>query len=286
MAAQIVISYWDTKTPAAAYITVMLVLIFAINFWGARAYGEAEFIFSSIKVITIVGLIILGVVLMCGGGPNHHALGFHYWREGAFHGIAVDGGDTTVDSNWGKFLAFWNVFVQAAFSFLGTEIIATTLGEAENPRRAVPRAIRRVFYRLVFFYVVGIFVMSCIVSSNNPDLLSGSGNGNSSPWVLAIKDATIPVLPSIVNAVFLISAWSAGNSDVYASSRTLYGMALAGQLPRFMRKCTKRGLPIWCVTATCLLGFLAYLNTGGETAVQAFNWLYNISSITGILTWW
>lgn len=71
VAASIVISYWDTTTNAAVYITVLTVAIFVINFMGARWYGETEFWFSAIKVVTIVGLIILSLILMCGGGPNH-----------------------------------------------------------------------------------------------------------------------------------------------------------------------------------------------------------------------
>ncbi|ORY31267.1 amino acid transporter [Naematelia encephala] len=291
VAAQIVISYWDADAShAAAYITALLVMIWFINFWGARAYGEAEFWFSAIKIVTIVGLIILGLVLMCGGGPTHDAIGFRYWRNpGPFNSISIHketGTPGVVGGNWGKFLAFWNVFVQAAFSFIGTEIIATTLGEAENPRRTVPRAIKRVFYRLLFFYVVGIFFISVLVPYTDENLLNGSGTATASPFVIAINNAKIKSLPSIINAVILISAWSAGNSDLYASSRTLYALAVEGQMPKFLRKCTKRGLPIWCVVITGLFGVLAYMNTGGETAITAFNWLYNLSAITGIITWW
>ncbi|ODN90161.1 AAT family amino acid transporter [Cryptococcus wingfieldii CBS 7118] len=285
VAATIVISYWDADTNAAVYITVCLVMIWAINFLGAKAYGEAEFWFSSIKVITIVGLIILGIVLMCGGGPNHDAIGFRYWRNpGAFNQISI--GDGVIGGRWGQFLAFWDVFVQAAFSFIGTEIIATTLGEAENPRKTVPKAIKRVFFRLLFFYVMGTFIISVLVPYTEPNLLNGSGTAAASPFVIAIQNAGIRALPSIVNAVLLISAWSAGNSDLYASSRTLYALALEGQMPRILRRCTKRGLPIYCVAITGIFGVLAYMNTGGDTAEIAFNWLYNLSAITGIITWW
>lgn len=287
VAATIVISYWDATTNAAVYITVCFVSIIAINFLGARAYGEAEFWFSSIKIVTIVGLIILGIVLMCGGGPNHDAIGFRYWRDpGPFAQVTIENGAGVIPGRWGQFLAFWNVFVQAAFSFIGTEIIATTLGEAENPRKTVPRAIKQVFFRILFFYVMGTFVISVLVPYTEPDLLNGSGTAAASPFVIAINNAGIKALPSIVNAVLLIAAWSAGNSDLYAASRTLYALALERQLPRVFRRCTKRGLPIWCVTVTALFGAFAYLNTGGEAAEEAFNWLYNLSAITGILTWW
>lgn len=287
VAAQIVIAYWDATTNAAVYMTVCLVLILAVNFLGARAYGETEFWFSTMKILAIVGLIILGVVLMCGGGPNHDAIGFRYWvSPGPFNQMTLDKGDGYVPGRWGQFLAFFACLVQAAFSFLGTEIIATTLGEAENPRKTVPRAIKRVFYRLVVFYVFGIFIISVLVPYDNERLINGGGDASASPFVIAIKNAGINALPSIVNAVILISAWSAGNSDVYAASRVLYALALEGQVPRIFRRCTKQGLPIYCILVTSAFGFLCYMSTGGDSAVQAFDWLYNISSIAGILTWW
>jgi amino acid transporter len=169
---------------------------------------------------------------------------------------------------------------------LGTEIIATTIGEAQNPRKAVPKAIKRVFFRLMVFYVLGIFIIGVLVAYDDPGLLDTSGTAAASPFVIAIRNAGIPALPSIVNAVVLIAAWSAGNADLYAASRTFYALALEGQVPKVFRRCTKRGLPIWCVVITALFGFLAYLNVGNATAGEVFTWLYNISTIAGILTWW
>jgi amino acid transporter len=113
-----------------------------------------------------------------------------------------------------SFLAFFSTFITSAFSFIGTEIVAVTVGEARNPRRAVPRAIRRVFFRIVTFYILGIFVISLIVPYNDPRLLSDTGNAASSPFTIAVSNAGIKVLPSIVNAIVLVAAWSAANSDV------------------------------------------------------------------------
>jgi len=277
-AAAIVISYWDEKTNPGAWITIFLVVIVFINFCGVRYYGEAEFWFSFIKVTTIVGLIILGIVLDLGGGPSHDRIGFRYWKKpGAFNQL------NGIPGTKGRFLAFWATFINAAFSFLGTEIVALAAGEAENPRRNVPKAIRRVFYRILLFYVGGVIVIGWLVPYNDPRLL-GASTAASSPFVIAIKNAKIKALPSIVNAVILVSAFSAGNSDLYASSRTLYGLACAGQAPRFLRKCTEAGLPIWCVFITSLAGVLAYMNvsTNGGTV---FAWFVNITSITGLITW-
>lgn len=86
-------------------MTVMMVAIWLINLFGARAYGEAEFWFSSMKVLAIVGLIILSFILMCGGGPTRDPIGFRYWRNpGPFNELVLD--DLVITGNWGKFLAF------------------------------------------------------------------------------------------------------------------------------------------------------------------------------------
>jgi len=278
-AAAIVISYWDATTTPAAWITIFLFVIVLINFCGVRYYGEAEFWFSLVKVTTIVGLILLGLILDLGGGPTHDRIGFRYWKNpgpfNQYNGIA---------GAKGRFLAFWATFINAAFSFLGTEIVALAAAEAENPRRNVPKAIRRVFYRILLFYIGGVIVIGWLVAYNDPRLLGGTGTAASSPFVIAISNAQIKALPSIVNAVILISAFSAGNSDLYAASRTLYGLACVGQAPRFLRYCTKGGLPVWCVLITALAGPLAYLNVSAN-GVTVFNWFVNITSITGLITW-
>ncbi|KAG8737212.1 hypothetical protein FRC10_008458 [Ceratobasidium sp. 414] len=261
-AAAIVIQYWNTSINVAVWITIQYVLVLAINFLGVRWYGEFEFWFSAIKITTIVGLIILGIAIDCGAGPASTGyIGFRYWKDpGPFNQITIHHGADFIPGAWGS--------------------------EAENPQRNVPKAIRRVFWRILLFYVVGILVIGLLVPYNSRDLLSNSGNNASaSPFVIAIKTAGIKGLPSVINAVILISAWSAGNSDLYASSRTLYALALAGQAPAFLKTCTKAGLPVWSVFVTALFGLLTYMNAGSTTAITVFNWLYNISSTTGLITW-
>ncbi|EJT98004.1 amino acid transporter [Dacryopinax primogenitus] len=279
-AAAIVIGYWNQTINTAAWVSIFLVAIIAINFVGVAAYSEAEFWMSFIKVITIVGLIIIGIVLDLGGGPNHDRIGFRYWKNpGPFNQFNGIPGATR------RFLAFWSSFVQAAFSYQGTEIVAVTAGEAQNPTKTIPKAIRRVFYRILLFYVGGIAVIGLLVPYTNDQLLNNTGTAAASPFVIAIETAGITALPSIINAVILFAAFSAGNSDLYTSSRTLYALALDGKTPAFLRRCTRQGLPIWCVAITSLFGFLAYLNAGAASAGTVFEWFVNISTVSGLFAW-
>ncbi|GAA5892923.1 hypothetical protein JCM6882_006895 [Rhodosporidiobolus microsporus] len=277
-AAALVIQFWRDDINVAVWITVFYVVICGFNFLGVRAYGEAEFWFSIMKILTILGLILLGIIITAGGVPGQEPIGFRFWNsEGPLQQL------NGIPGAKGRFLAFWSTLTQGAFSYLGTEIVALTAGEAQNPRRNMPKAIRRVFFRIAFFYVIGTFVMGLIVSPNDPNLTNADGV-NASPWVIAINNAGIEALPSIVNAAVLLSAFSAGNSDLYASSRTLYGLACDGKAPAIFRRCTKSGLPIWCLVATAAVGLLAYMNvsTGSTTA---FNYLSSLSTITGLITW-
>ncbi|KAL4068227.1 amino acid permease/ SLC12A domain-containing protein [Scleroderma yunnanense] len=277
-AAALLVNYWHPNVNDAVWVLLCIIVVITINMLGAGAYGEAEFIFASIKVITITGLIILGIVIDLGGGPNHDRIGFRYWKNpGPF--VQYDG----ISGAKGQFLGWWAVMSEAAFSFIGTEIVAIAAGEAKNPRRNLPKAIRRVYIRILLFYIGGTFVIGLLVPSNNPSLQLESGTA-ASPFVIAIETAGIKALPSIINACLLSSAWSAASSDLYTSSRALYGLAVSGNAPSFFLRTSKKGLPyisvIFCALFT-LLAFMAVQSGAGKV----FNWLSSMTSIAGLMTW-
>ena len=95
--------------------------------------------------------------------------------------------------------------------------------------------------------MLGVFVTGLIVPYNDPNLLQSTGTAAESPFVIAMTRAGIKVLPSILNAGIFTSAFSAGNSFLFCSSRILYGLALRGQAPRYLTYCTKKGLPLAAV---------------------------------------
>lgn len=96
--------------------------------------------------------------------------------------------------------------------------------------------------------------------------MSDSGNANSSPWVIAIKQAGISVLPSIVNACILVSAWSAGNSYCWVGSRMILAMTTDNQLPKIFGRTTSKGVPWVAVLASWAFGPLAYLSEFGAAS--------------------
>lgn len=155
---------------------------------------------------------------------------------------------------------------------------------ASNPRKTVPKAINKVFFRILVFYIGSLFFVGLLVPYNSPQLESNSAVIASSPFVISIQNAGTKVLPDIFNAVVLVTILSAGNSNVYVGSRVLYSLALSGNAPKQFSYVTKQGVPYLGVICTALLGLLAFLATN-ENANTAFNWLINISTLAGLCAW-
>ena len=278
-AAGLVINYWPNDVHIAVWMTIMSVVIIALNFMPVKYYGETEFWFAGTKVILMIGLLLLSFILFWGGGPSRDRLGFRYWHDpGAAHPY-IKTGDA------GYTISFFSTLVSSVFPFtFAPELLVVTGGEMESPRRNLPIAGKRYFYRLIIFYIFGVLAIGVTCPSNDSRLTNGGAGAGSSAFVVAIADAGISTLPSIVNAVILISAWSSGNSFLYISSRALYSLAVQGSAPRIFKTCNKWGVPWVAVTASSLFCGLTYLNVASSGAT-VFNWLVNLTNTAGMTSW-
>jgi len=146
-----------------------------MNLLGVQVFGELEFWMNGLKVISLMGLIILGIVIDLGGNPKHDRIGFRYWQ----HPNGPMGSYLLSDvhnESLAIFLGFWSTLSTALFSYIGSELVAVTAGEAQNPRETIPRAVRATFLRIFVFYVGCVFAISLIVPStskvsNRPETL-------------------------------------------------------------------------------------------------------------------
>nr|XP_019010649.1 uncharacterized protein I206_05123 [Kwoniella pini CBS 10737]OCF49430.1 hypothetical protein I206_05123 [Kwoniella pini CBS 10737] len=279
-AVAVLVNYWiePTRVNNAVWITICYVVIVALNLTTSGVYGETEFIFSSIKVLTIIGLIILGIAIDCGAGPSGHYLGFHYWKEpGALAQYEGIGGSK------GQFLGFWAVMTQAAFSYGGVEFFGITAAESANPRFSIPRAMKQIYFRIGIFYILGTFILGLIVPFDN-DRLGTASNAAASPWVIAIQLSGIKALPHIINACLITSAWSAGNADLYISSRSLYNMAHKGLVPKVFLRTHRYGTPYVAVLTMATIPLLAYM-TVSNGAAKVFGWFVNLVAVMGLVEW-
>ncbi|KAF4501829.1 AAT family amino acid transporter [Fusarium agapanthi] len=225
----VVVQYWEGAqgVNVAVWITILILLVACITLFAVSVYGEVECYFAGIKVIAIIGLNLLAFLIDVGETVQGR-IGFRYWKNpGAM-----------------------KEYVATAFSFGGIETVAVAGGEAKNPRRNIPKAVRRVSWRILFFYVLGALAVGVLVPSGDEKLLSAQANGSkgaaASPWVIVITYAKIKVLPSIINAVILSSASSAANAMTFNGSGYLFALSKNGQAPKVFQKCNKSGF--WTFT--------------------------------------
>lgn len=178
------------------------------------------------------------------------------------------------------------MFVNAAFAFAGTELVGLAAAETANPRKSLPTAVKQVFWRITLFYIVSLTLIGLLVPYDNEQLLSASSSADAkaSPFVIAIKNAGISVLDSIMNVVIMIAVLSVGNSSVYGSSRTLAALAEQGQAPRFLAYIDRKGRPLWAILIASALGLLGFL-AASDKQETAFEWMMAISGLSSIFTW-
>ncbi|CAI6339946.1 unnamed protein product [Periconia digitata] len=258
----VILSYWGDCIPIAGAIALFCALTCLINFLPVRVFGEAEFYTSSIKIISVIGFIIVGLVLIGGGGPTGEKFDGSYWKDPGpfaqgFHGMAA-------------------VFVTAAFATGGTEIVGVISGESASPRHNMPRATRTVWFRIFVFYVVTVVIITILVPFTDPKLLGGS-DVNSSPLVVAVKHAGIGVLPDILNAIILVCVMSVGTTSLYASARMLLYLSTQNMAPHIFGRTDSQGRPLPALILTSTIGTgLSFLNVSNTGAV-VFGWFSSLS---------
>ncbi|RDW57468.1 hypothetical protein BP6252_13806 [Coleophoma cylindrospora] len=277
-ASLVLIQYWTDKY-AALWITIFIIVTFLVAIVFVGIYGEVEWFFAMLKICLIVGIIIMGLVIDLGGVKGQDRIGFRYWRNpGPF--VAYLG----IKGAWGKFLGFWAVMNNAVYSFSGVESLSVAAAETQNPRQNIPKACKRVFARVTIFYILSVLVVSMLVPSNDDALNEDSGNASSSPFVLAATRAGIKVVPSIINAVVLTSAWSASNQSLLTGTRILYGLALKKQAPQIFLRTTKYGIPWVCVVFQTAIATLAYMSLSSG-ALTVFYWFLDLTSAGVLVSW-
>ncbi|GMG39310.1 unnamed protein product [Ambrosiozyma monospora] len=272
VAASLTIKFWNTEVNSAAWVVIFYFFIMFIHLFGAKAYGEAEFWFSSIKLVTVIGFIIFGIIIDCGGGPKSDGyLGGKYFRDpGAFaHG----------------FKGVCSVLITACFSMQGTELTGLAAAETANPRKAIPSACKQVFWRILIFYMICLTMLGLLVPFTDKKLMgSGSADASASPFVISIKNAGVKGLPSVVNVVIMLSVLSVGNSAVFACSRCVASLANQGFAPKIFDYIDQQGRPLAGYFISFFFGLLCFLAASKDEAT-IFAWMMAISGLSTLFTW-
>ncbi|RII34663.1 amino acid permease [Clostridium chromiireducens] len=263
VAGSLLMKYWFPNVNALYWSILFLAIIVGLNILSSKAYGESEYWFAGIKVVTVLVFIVIGVLMIVGimGGEQ---IGFHNFtlEDGPFHG-----GITSI----------FSIFLIAGFSFQGTELIGIAAGESEDSEKNIPKAIKSIFWRILIFYLGTIIVLGAIIPFTEASL-------DTSPFTMVFERAGIAGAASLINAIILTSVLSAGNSGMYASSRMLYAMAKEGMAPKVFAKTNERGVPVNAVLLTTLIASACFL-TGLYAESTVYVWLVAASGLAGFIAW-
>ncbi|SCU80416.1 LADA_0B07294g1_1 [Lachancea dasiensis] len=269
------LQYWNTSVNPAVWVAIFYVFIMALNLLGVRGYGEAEFWMSLFKVIAIVIFIIIGIVLICGGGPNSDGyIGAQYWHNPGSFAKPV-------------FKGLCNTFVSAAFSFGGAELVVLTASESRKVE-SVSRAAKGTFWRIAIFYITTVVVIGCLVPYTDDRLLGGDSDEDvtASPFVIALSNqgSMGTKVSHFMNTVILIAVLSVCNSCVYASSRVIQALGACGQLPQVCGYIDQKGRPLVGIIICGVFGLLGFL-VACDKQGEVFTWLFALCSISSFFTW-
>ncbi|KAH9080268.1 amino acid permease-domain-containing protein [Lactarius deliciosus] len=241
-AAQLVLEFWSFSNPWIFSLTLWVFLV-SINATHVGAYGELEYWLSSLKVVTIIIFILLGILVNSGANQEHRFIGFENWQ---IPGAPFVGG----------FGGFAHVFVTASFAFGGTESLGITAGETKNPGKNMPRVVKFVFWRILLFYLLSILLIGLNVPWDYPNL--SNKTATTSPFTIVFKQFGSTTAASFMNTVILSSVISAGNHALFAGTRVLYSLAAASHAPPLFAWTTRGGVPLPALFLTSAISALCF----------------------------
>ncbi|MGO4498886.1 amino acid permease [Paenibacillus sp. 2RAB27] len=255
--------YWYPGVPGITWIIIFTAVLIYVNATSVNAFASFEYWFSMIKVSAIVGFILLGAYVLF-GTSSYENVGAHNLVD--HKGFLPFG-----------FKGMWIAVFISLFSFIGTELVAVTAGEAKEPDVAVPKALRSTVFRLSAFYVVTLAIMLMIVPWQSAGI-------EKSPFVRVMEILNIPGASGIMNFIVLTAALSSMNGMLYASSRTLFSLSQEKFAPAVMGKLSKKGVPTTAliVSSTGII-FAAVVNALLPGSSYAF--MMGISMFGSLFTW-
>jgi AAT family amino acid transporter len=264
-AVAIYFSFWFPTVPQWTWVVAVSMCLVAVNTLQVGRFGEFEYWFALIKVVAIIVFIVLGLALIIGLGPAP-AMGLS--------NLTAHGG----------FLPFgwkgvWLALTLAITSYMGVEVIAVTSGEAQNPSKSIPRAMRTIVFRLVIFYVLAIAIMLAMTPWNQ----TGS-DLTGSPFVRALSIARIPFAAGIMNLVVITAALSSANTNLYLTTRMLFSLSRGRYAPRWLGLLSGNGVPRRAL-AVSTAGMIAAILLAIYAPSRAFLMLYGVA-VAGMFFVW
>jgi L-asparagine transporter-like permease len=270
--------YWFPNIPTWETALFFFVIITIVNLCTVKAYGEAEFLFSIVKIAAICAMILAGgYILLFDPSLVSGASIKNLW-------LAPTIGQHSVDATFSGFFPHGLIGLMAAFptiifAFDGLDTIGMSAAETAEPKKNIPKATNQVVLRILIFYIGSLIVLLSLYHWSNLSV-------SESPFVMIFDKIGFKSVAWVLNFIILTAALSVYNSCIYGNSRMLYGLALQKNAPQVFAKTTKKGVPIASVLFTSLLTFLVVpLNYFMPSWFEAFDIIMNFSVIC-IVTYW
>lgn len=265
-AAAIIMNWWFPEINGAIFAMIFFFLVFGLNILSVRVYGELEYGLSFMKVAVIILFIILGLIAL--GHKPHFGTDNWHISGAPFHN---------------GFIGFLTVFLFAGFSFQGSELVGVAAGETHEPKKNIPKSIKRVFWRLCLFYILSIAIISLLIPYNDPRLLNQS-DVSTSPYTLIFQIYLSHYAASFINLVILVALLSAANASMYSATRIMWYLGKTGQAPKLFTKINSMSVPFSALLITALIGSLVFISSYVGNGVL-FSYLVQISSLSGFIAW-
>ncbi|MFU8645945.1 amino acid permease [Lysinibacillus sp. RSDA_15] len=257
---------WFPESPVWMWCLIFGALLFLLNGLSAKAFGEAEFVFSSIKILAIIMFLGVGGAAMFGlidmkDGTNAPFL-THFYEGGLFpNGVT----------------ALLITMITVNFSFQGTELIGIAAGESENPEKTIPKSIKQTVWRTLFFFVLSVVVLAGMIPMDKAGVVE-------SPFVVVLDSIGIPYAADIMNFVILTALLSVANSGLYAATRMLFSLSVEKMASPALGKVNKRGIPMNALLITLAVAGLSLLSSV-FAAKTVFVWLLSLAGLGAQIGW-
>lgn len=257
---------WLPDIPVYIFATIAIILVLVFNIISTRFYAEVEFYFSLVKVIAIIVFILLGVLVIIGL--------IHYAGYQGLHTITQRYTNPTFPHGLGSVFL---TMLAVNYAFSGTELIGIAAGEAEEPEKVIPKAIRATLWRLIVFFIGTIVIISILIPSYQ-------GKSLKSPFVVIFQEMGIPYAGDIMNIVIITALLSAANSGLYAASRMTWSLSNEGMFPKWFGHLNKYQMPIRATLFSMIGGLLALLSSV-YVADSLYVVLVSIAGLAVVIVW-
>ncbi len=260
--------WWLPSTPAWLWVVLFSALLLFVNLRNVGSFGEFEYWFSMIKVVAIVAFIIFGIAVLAGGVSSTSVAGLrNYTAHGGFFPNGV--------------LNMWMALAFVIFGYIGSEVIAVAAGEAKEPSKAIPKAMRSMVARLIFFYLGSMAVLLAIVPWNQ---IQPGSDVTASPFVRVFELVKVPGAANVVNFVVLTAALSSLNCNLYLVARMMFSLARAGYAPAAFGRVSSRGTPVPALLISAA-GMLVATAVAALSPGSAYVILLGVSLFGGLFVW-